>query len=253
MATQRPSVEEVERVFRRVNHDHIRSWLPEDHSALNWTLDFATSRFQEGSRLLSVVTDHFPESYQRGGTLLEIGGGNGGIVMPFAADGRFRCHSLDLFVHIEVRKVLQATGMSLAVSVAYGETLPYADRSFDVVLYIETIEHVTHAARVGAEISRVLKPGGLCLVTTPPRLRFLLRRDPHYNVRFLLLLPNGLQRWIVENIARKGTRYEVSHIYWSLWGILREFPGLTLSRVFSARSGLLSKQFDWNLIVLTKP
>ena len=49
---------------------------------------------------------------------------------------------------------------------------PYEDCSFDVVLYCEIIEHLlmnpTHTLK---EINRVLKPGGLAVVTTPNVVR----------------------------------------------------------------------------------
>jgi glycosyltransferase involved in cell wall biosynthesis/SAM-dependent methyltransferase len=53
------------------------------------------------------------------------------------------------------------------------EVFPYADDSFDVVLFCEIIEHLlfdpVHAL---LEIKRVLKPGGLLVLTTPNVVRF---------------------------------------------------------------------------------
>ena len=58
--------------------------------------------------------------------------------------------------------------------------LPYADASFDVVLCVEVIEHVSdHQAALG-ELARIVKPGGVLVLTTPnvmrlnSRLHFLL-------------------------------------------------------------------------------
>ena len=60
------------------------------------------------------------------------------------------------------------------------DRLPYADASFDVVLCVEVIEHVSdHQAALG-ELARVVKPGGVLVLTTPnvmrlnSRLHFLL-------------------------------------------------------------------------------
>ena len=51
-------------------------------------------------------------------------------------------------------------------------TFPYADEQLDVVLYCEVLEHMTndpmHTLR---EISRVLKPGGVLVLTTPNAAR----------------------------------------------------------------------------------
>jgi Predicted glycosyltransferases len=47
--------------------------------------------------------------------------------------------------------------------------LPFADGSFDAVISFETIEHVEEGAAWIRESARVLKPGGLFIVSTPNR------------------------------------------------------------------------------------
>jgi SAM-dependent methyltransferase len=52
-------------------------------------------------------------------------------------------------------------------------TFPYEDAAFDVVVYCEIIEHLLmNPVHTLKEIRRVLKPGGLLLVTTPNVARF---------------------------------------------------------------------------------
>ena len=50
---------------------------------------------------------------------------------------------------------------------ALGEALPFASESVDVVLFVEVIEHLDEPMKIIAEISRILKKGGLAFVTTP--------------------------------------------------------------------------------------
>jgi methionine biosynthesis protein MetW len=45
--------------------------------------------------------------------------------------------------------------------------LPFADGQFDVVVCVEVLEHVFLPHRVAGEIQRVLRPGGVLLVTVP--------------------------------------------------------------------------------------
>ena len=47
--------------------------------------------------------------------------------------------------------------------------LPFAESSFDAVLFTEVLEHVgiTHPSKIVAEICRVLKPGGVLIFSTP--------------------------------------------------------------------------------------
>ena len=47
--------------------------------------------------------------------------------------------------------------------------LPFDDDTFDVVVSFETIEHLVSPERLLAEISRVLKAGGVCICSSPNR------------------------------------------------------------------------------------
>lgn len=48
-----------------------------------------------------------------------------------------------------------------------GETLPYADGSFDIACSLEVVEHVEDQFRFARELYRVLKPGGMAVLSTP--------------------------------------------------------------------------------------
>lgn len=50
--------------------------------------------------------------------------------------------------------------------VANAEKLPFADKSFDLVLCLETLEHAEKPWIVCAEIERVLKPNGIAVVSS---------------------------------------------------------------------------------------
>lgn len=47
------------------------------------------------------------------------------------------------------------------------ETLPYEDNSFDLITSVEVIEHLESYANLIEEAKRILKPGGLLILTTP--------------------------------------------------------------------------------------
>jgi SAM-dependent methyltransferase len=66
--------------------------------------------------------------------------------------------------------------------VADAHHLPFREGEFDVVLSIEMLEHVKNPFQVAAEIKRVLKPGGLLLLTT--RFVYPLHDAPHDYFRF---------------------------------------------------------------------
>ena len=85
-----------------------------------------------------------------------------------------------------------ATSRDIAYDVGVGENLPYDDASFDAVVCVDVLEHVSDLAKVTQEIARVLKPGGILLFDT-------INRNPI--ARFVTIT-------VAENILRilpKGT------------------------------------------------
>ena len=63
-----------------------------------------------------------------------------------------------------------------------GERLPFADGLFDCVICTETLEHVPDDRIVARELVRVLRPGGVLVVSVPAEHseRLLWRLSPHY-------------------------------------------------------------------------
>jgi 2-polyprenyl-6-hydroxyphenyl methylase/3-demethylubiquinone-9 3-methyltransferase len=60
----------------------------------------------------------------------------------------------------------EGTGRNIRYDTGVGEALPYPDASFDAVVCVDVLEHVQDLDQVLAEVTRVLKPGGLFLYDT---------------------------------------------------------------------------------------
>jgi SAM-dependent methyltransferase len=58
-------------------------------------------------------------------------------------------------------------GLKAVDCVADAQQLPFLNGAFDACLCSELLEHVPEPARVVAELCRVLKPGGVLILTTP--------------------------------------------------------------------------------------
>ncbi len=100
-------------------------------------------------------------------------------------------------------------GVAPTFAVAVAERLPFADASFDVVTFVDVIEHVADARAAVREIARVLRPGGTLYLFGPNRLSpSLLRSDPHYQLAGVSVLPHWLGELYVTRV-RGFPRYEV--------------------------------------------
>lgn len=64
--------------------------------------------------------------------------------------------------------------------------LPFPDSSFDAVVSLQVIEHLTVPREFISECTRVLRPGGRLIVSTPNRLTFSKRgtRNPFHTYEF---------------------------------------------------------------------
>jgi SAM-dependent methyltransferase len=213
-------------------HRDFTAWISPDQPHFAAQLEFAVSRFDEGLGLI-----RFFDLQAIGKPVvdvLDIGSGNGGITLAFANSPGYRIHGFDVVPNRHLTELQRRLGLPTRFVAGRGDSLPYASASFDVVLLVDVIEHVKERRGIGSEIMRVLRPGGLCLVSTAARLRFIHRPDPHYGVKGLLALPNGLQRFVVNRILRRkvvmadgrsGPAYDVEHTFWHVEEIAKLFPG----------------------------
>lgn len=67
--------------------------------------------------------------------------------------------------------------------------LPFADATFDLAIAIESFEHIEDNVTAMREVVRVLKPGGLAIITTPTHWTWPYefgRHGPHYYTLELL-------------------------------------------------------------------
>jgi SAM-dependent methyltransferase len=104
------------------------------------------------------------------GSVLDAGSGNGSLVVTLARRG-YRVEGMDLSPASVAynRRVIQALGLAGRAAVRVGDVvrLPYPDQCFDGLTSGEVLEHLPDDQRAVREFYRVLRPGGVCVVTVP--------------------------------------------------------------------------------------
>lgn len=129
-------------------------------------------------------------------TLLDVGCGAGFISNHFAGCG-MRVTGIDLSEgSLAVARKHDAT-KSVAYIAGDAYHLPFEDAQFDVVTAMDFLEHVEDPGRAIAEMSRVLKPGGLLFYHT-------FDRNP---VSYVLVI-KALE-WLIKNTPRHMHLYSM--------------------------------------------
>lgn len=99
-----------------------------------------------------------------GARVLEIGSGTGTLL------SRLRTQGFDA-QGVELNATLIEEGRKwhgdLPVQQVTGTALPFADRTFDIVMSFDVFEHIPDSDAHLREVRRVLRPGGTYLVQTP--------------------------------------------------------------------------------------
>lgn len=127
-----------------------------------------------------------------GGTLLDLGCDDGERTIRFASAARSSTTSGAEVVDARA-ELARLRGIDARVC-DLGERLPFDDRSFDAVVSNQVIEHVADTDRFVAEARRVLRPGGLAVVSTENLASW-------HNVAALML---GWQPFSLTNVSDTG-------------------------------------------------
>jgi SAM-dependent methyltransferase len=93
--------------------------------------------------------------------VLDVGSGAGNMAHHLAHYGRV------IGLDYNARPLAVAAQRALEACQGFGDDLPFADDSFDLVALLDTVEHVPNELGVLGECRRVLKPGGKLIVTVP--------------------------------------------------------------------------------------
>lgn len=157
-------------------------------------------------------------------TLLDLGCGMGGFAVAVARKGA-QVTALDYHpAYCAITAVRAARyNLPLPVAAAAGEALPLPDATYDIVTCWDVLEHVQSPDALLAELGRVLRPGGLLLITAINRFAF---RDPHYHLPLLNWIPRPVAEALIAlSGRRKGGAFRdkqrLSEMHYFTWNALR--------------------------------
>jgi 2-polyprenyl-6-hydroxyphenyl methylase/3-demethylubiquinone-9 3-methyltransferase len=163
--------------------------------------------------------------------IADIGCGAGTFSRIWAADGAI-VSGIDVnpaLVEIARRRA-KSDGLTIDFRTGSAETLPWPDRSFDLVMMPELLEHVTQWRQCLSQAARVLDSGGLLYLSTTNRL------CPKQE-EFSLPLYSWYPAWLKDRClarARTDRRHWVQHaefpaLHWfSPYGLAAELEQLDL-------------------------
>ncbi|MHA2215349.1 MAG: class I SAM-dependent methyltransferase [Candidatus Hodarchaeales archaeon] len=126
----------------------------------NWSIELfkvSVMKQQKYHQLESLLGD------TNGKVCLDIGGDNGVISSLLRKNGG-EWHSADLDQKA-VKSIKQL--VKKRVYKIDGRSLPFHDKTFDVVVIIDFLEHIVTDGEFIGEVKRVLKPGGVLIVNVP--------------------------------------------------------------------------------------
>lgn len=140
----------------------------------------------------AVPEDAVPEQFARrralllrnarsGDRVLDLGCGDGAFAAELVAAG-CAVTMADVAEEALRRARARAPGAE-AVKLAEGAPLPFAEDAFDAVWAGEVLEHVADVTGLLAEVRRVLRWGGVLVVTTPWHGRIVAGTDAHFDPR----------------------------------------------------------------------
>lgn len=128
------------------------TWLPP------WTLAEHEARYR------------FAADYVRGQTVVDCACGNGMGAKVFLEHLPGRLYGFDADSSAVVTASQECCDSRASFACTEATSLPLEQASCDVFISLETIEHVQDDVSFIREVARVLRPGGLFVVSTPNRL-----------------------------------------------------------------------------------
>jgi 2-polyprenyl-3-methyl-5-hydroxy-6-metoxy-1,4-benzoquinol methylase len=186
-------------------------------------LDWRLQCYDHGRRIAERVERQIGPLTDR--TVLDVACAWGGHALAFAERAKHTI-ATDLLDHQfgHLQRFADQHDLRVTVLVSSCEQIPVPSQSCDVLVGLELLEHIDSVEKFAAEISRVLRPGGVCVLSTPPRWLSFVWGEPHYRLRFLTLLPFRVQGFVAERFFGRRYPYPIPRQFSNAAQIVGLFP-----------------------------
>jgi demethylmenaquinone methyltransferase / 2-methoxy-6-polyprenyl-1,4-benzoquinol methylase len=167
-----PNQHEVARSRREPNRfaQQLFSGLPRRYDVLEELLSFGQNR-RWRTAMVDAVVPNRPE------LVLDVATGTAGVALVLADRTDAQVIGVDLTEEMlrtgRQRVEARARSQRIALALARGEQLPFADATFDALTFTYLLRYVADPAATLAELARVVRPGGTLASLefgVPPRL-----------------------------------------------------------------------------------
>jgi SAM-dependent methyltransferase len=118
------------------------------------------SSMQRRSKRVRDILESF-QPIRNGARVIEVGSGSNGLIFYFGVPFGIGIDPLA----VEYRHLFPVWQRRATTIAAFGESLPFSDATFDLVLCDNVVDHAESPATIVGELVRILIPGGLLYFT----------------------------------------------------------------------------------------
>lgn len=103
------------------------------------------------------------------GNVLDVGCGGGDLLRMIKDVSKPGTKFFGLDISEKLCEIARKNNPEAEIIIGDAENLPYSDNTFDFLFMTEALEHMLDHKKAVMEVGRVLKPGGIFIVTVPNR------------------------------------------------------------------------------------